>query len=121
MASKHIVVIEKIVVYMDKIAAYVVDMDQAAFLADTKLVEACVFNLLQIGELAGRLDESFRNAHPDIPWQKLRGLRNKIVHDYEGVKLDIIWDIVKNDLGKLHGQLAPLLPLKQINSMMHKH
>jgi uncharacterized protein with HEPN domain len=108
MASKNFVIIEKIVAYMDKLAAYVGDTGQAVFLADTKLVEACVFNLLQIGELAGRLDESFRNARPDIPRQKLCGLRNKIAHDYEGVRLDIIWDIVKHDLGKLRGQLACL-------------
>ncbi|GHU05988.1 antitoxin [Alphaproteobacteria bacterium] len=109
MESKYVVIIEKIVAYMDKIAAYVGDADQAAFLADTKLIEACVFNMLQMGELAGRLDENFRKARPDIPWQKIRGLRNKIAHDYEGVRLDIIWDIVKNDLGRLRGQLAALL------------
>jgi uncharacterized protein with HEPN domain len=112
MIRKQVVIIEKIVAYMEKILTYVGDTDQTTFLADTKLVEACVFNLIQIGELGGRLDESFREAHPDIPWQKIRGLRNKIVHDYEGVRLDIIWDIVRNDLGKLRGQLAALLPLK---------
>jgi uncharacterized protein with HEPN domain len=110
MILKHDIIIEKLVVYMDKIVMYIGDTDQETFLADTKLVEACVFNLLQIGELGGRLDESFREAHPDIPWQKIRGLRNKIVHDYEGVKLDIIWDIVKSDLETLRGQLAALLP-----------
>jgi uncharacterized protein with HEPN domain len=110
MESKNAVIIGKIVAYMDKIATYVGAADQAAFLADTKLIEACVFNLLQMGELAGRLDEGFRNAHPHIPWQKIRGLRNKIAHDYEGVRLDIIWDIVNSDLGKLRGQLAALLP-----------
>jgi uncharacterized protein with HEPN domain len=95
---------------MDKIVAYVGVADQAAFLADTKLIEACVFNMLQMGEPAGRLDEGFRNAHPQIPWQKIRGLRNKLAHDYEGVRLDIIWDIVNNDLGRLRDQLAALLP-----------
>ena len=68
-----------------------------------------MFNLLQMGELAGRLDEGFRNAHSDIPWFKIRGLRNKIAHDYDGVRLEIIWDIVKDDLGVLRGQLADLL------------
>ena len=108
MADKNHIILEKIIGHMDKIALYVGDLDQATFLADSKAVEACVFNLLQMGELAGRLNEGFRNAHADIPWLKIRGLRNKIAHDYEGVSLEIIWDIVKDDLNRLRGQLVSL-------------
>ena len=46
--------------------------------------------------------------YPDIPWNEMRGLRNKIVHDYEGVNLTLIWDIVKDDLPELYGQLEEL-------------
>ena len=109
MADKNHIILEKIVGHVDKIASYSVGLERATFLADTKAVEACVFNLLQMGELAGRLDEGFRSAHADIPWFKIRGLRNKIAHDYEGVRLEIVWDIVKDDLSVLRGQLADLL------------
>jgi len=85
-------------------------MEQSVFLTDTKTVEACVFNLLQMGELTGKIDKEFRDAHPDISWHRIRGLRNKIVHDYEGVSLGIIWDIVKSDLTILREQLISLLP-----------
>ena len=108
MTDKNYIILEKIIRHIDKIVSYVGCLDQATFLSDTKLVEACVFNLLQMGELAGRLDEGFRNVHADIPWFKIRGLRNKIAHDYEGVRLEIIWDIVKDDLSLLRGQLAAL-------------
>ena len=108
MADKNLIIAEKLVGHIDKITLYIDGLERAAFLADTKVVEACVFNLLQMGELAGRLDEGFRNAHADIPWLKIRGLRNKIAHDYEGVRLEIIWDIAKDDLSVLRGQLAAL-------------
>ena len=85
MAEKNLAVVTEIVRRLDKIRAYAGDMNRTEFLGDAKTVEACVFNLLQIGELAGRLDGGFRTANPDIPWQKIRGLRNRIVHGYEGV------------------------------------
>ena len=62
------------------------------------LTEACVFNLSQIGELANRVDTAFAEAHPEIPWRLLYGLRNRIVHDYEGVNLQLIWETLQEDL-----------------------
>ena len=104
MSSKNDILIRKIIAYIDKINAYLVDIDKSAFLADTKLTEACVFNLLQIGELANRFDEDFRQTHKNIPWHKVRGLRNKLAHEYEGVNIGLVWDILKNDLNPLRQQ-----------------
>ena len=108
MANKESIIVNKIIAHISKISGYADGLGQNEFEADSKLVEACVFNLLQIGELAWRLPDEFRNAHPEIPWAQIRGLRHKIVHDYEGVKLEIIWDIVNNDLEPLRRQLASL-------------
>lgn len=72
------------------------------------LVEACVFNLSQIGELANKIDKDFEENNSSIPWRVLYGLRNKIVHDYEGVNLVLIWDIIKEDLPELNTQLVEL-------------
>ena len=57
-----------------------------------------MFNLSQIGELANKLEDDFTGAHPDMPWRALYGLRNRIVHDYEGVKFRLVWDIIREDL-----------------------
>jgi uncharacterized protein with HEPN domain len=108
MAGNDLFIVSKIIAHIDKISAYAGALEKNEFLADSKLVEACVFNLLQMGELAWRLADEFRNAHPEIPWIKIRGLRHRIVHDYEGVDLEIIWDIVNIDLEPLRGQLALL-------------
>ena len=72
-------------------------------------MEACVFNLSQIGELANKIDKDFEENNPSIPWRVMYGLRNKIVHDYEGVNLVLIWDIVKEDLPELNNQLEELI------------
>ena len=109
MADRESFLIKKIIKHIDKIDEYACNVEQSVFLADTKIVEACIFNLLQMGELTGKIDKKFKDVHSDIPWNKIRGLRNRIVHDYEGVRLEIIWDIVKNDLLILREQLIKLV------------
>ena len=72
------------------------------------LIEACVFNLSQLGELANKIDEEYEKAHSDIPWRQIYGLRNRIIHDYEGINLKLIWEIIKDDLPDLVTQLLSL-------------
>ena len=84
------------------------DTEYDYFINNSILVEACVFNLSQIGELANKIESEFEKNNPEIPWRVMYGLRNKIVHDYEGVNLVLIWDIVKEDLPLLDAQLKKL-------------
>jgi len=105
MDNKNTIIVMKVIAYIDKITSYIADIDKSTFLSDTKLIEACVFNLLQIGELSNRVSEEFQQKHNSIPWHKMRGLRNRLVHDYEGVNLELVWDVVKGDLGVLRTQL----------------
>ena len=67
-----------------------------------------MFNLSQIGELANKIDKDFEDNHSSIRWRVTNGLSNKIVHDYEGVNLVLIWDIVTEDLPELNAQLEDL-------------
>jgi hypothetical protein len=70
------------------------------------LVEATVFNLMQIGELAkGSLSDEAKAQIKTIPWPQLYGMRNRIVHGYSGVNLSIVWDTVSADIPKLHQEL----------------
>lgn len=70
-----------------------------------KLVEACVFNLSQLGELCRIVDGSFAQEHSEIPWREMYGLRNCIVHDYEGVNLRLVWEIISSDIPELRAAL----------------
>lgn len=105
---KHEIVVQKLITHTRKILGYCDGVSYAQFSADSKLVEACVFNLSQMGELSNRIDATFAQAHPEIPWRQIYGLRNRLVHDYEGVNLTLIWEIIHDDLPPLLKQLKNL-------------
>ena len=72
------------------------------FMANRQLQEACIFNVLQVGELAARIIElGLDREHPQIMWRQMRGMRNRIVHDYDGIRLGIVWDTIQNDFPDL--------------------
>ncbi|NLM28599.1 MAG: DUF86 domain-containing protein [Clostridiaceae bacterium] len=101
--------------HIEKIMRYVQDTDYKSFENNKMMVEACVFNLSQIGELVNKLSAEFINMHADIPWNKIRGLRNRIIHDYEGINLKLIWEIITADLDKLKKQFIGLIAEKESN------
>lgn len=81
---------------------YCSGVTRESFLENRMLQEACVFNVLQIGELAARaIEYGIDREHPDIPWRQMRGMRNRIVHDYEGVRLDVVWETIQDDFPQL--------------------
>ncbi|MBV9774712.1 MAG: DUF86 domain-containing protein [Gemmatimonadetes bacterium] len=63
-----------------------------------------------IGEAASRVSQPFRDAHPEIPWRAIIGMRNRLVHDYRGIDLSRVWDIVQRDLPPLIDALDRLIP-----------
>jgi uncharacterized protein with HEPN domain len=83
---------------VEKIERYTESITQDSFERDEKTTDAVVRNIEIIGEAAARLPESFKNRHSEIEWVKIIGLRNRIVHEYFGVDLQIIWHILKKDL-----------------------
>jgi uncharacterized protein with HEPN domain len=78
-------------------------------LTDDKTIDAVVRNFEIIGEASLRIDEDFRLENPQIEWKKLRGFRNRIVHDYFGIDYEIVWSILSEDLEELIFQLEQLL------------
>ena len=101
MKDREKVILEKIKVYAEQAIRFKGEMDFSAFSEDEKTIAACVFNLSQIGELAGRLDDEFLKENDLIPWRKIRGMRNRIAHDYEGIQLNIVWDVLVDFLPEL--------------------
>lgn len=99
------IILSKMLGYTEKILRYCREMDYQAFIGNEMAVEACVFNLSQIGELANKAEQGFRESHPKIMWKELYGLRNCIVHDYEGVNLKLVWQIISEDVPELQRYL----------------
>lgn len=93
-----------------QIKTYTTGMTEDSFSQDRKTQDAVVRNLEIIGEASNRLSEEFRLQHPEIPWQLIRGLRNRIVHAYFGVDIQLIWEVVVDDLPPLKDRLKGLFP-----------
>ena len=102
------IIIGKMITYCEKLISYCDGYVYDTFTEDIKLVEACVFNLSQLGELCHAIDDNFTRLHSEIPWKEMYGLRNRIVHDYEGVNLKLVWEIISGDIPALKDLLAKL-------------
>ncbi len=111
MDEKNKAVLKKLLQHTRSILVYCQDCKtREEFEENPMRVEATVFNLMQIGELARHsLDDSFKRDNPSIPWQQLYGMRNRIVHRYSGVNMQIVWDTVYYDLPVLHEELKRIL------------
>jgi uncharacterized protein with HEPN domain len=78
---------------IQKIVRYTSQLDHHAFLTDELVIDDVARNLEIMGEAARQLPEEFKRVHRHIPWTQIAGLRNRIVHDYFGLDLEIIWEI----------------------------
>lgn len=68
-----------------------------------------MYNLIILGEAANRIPVEFQESHPEIPWSSIVGTRNVVVHGYDQVKLQIVWDIINKNLEKLRIQIEALI------------
>jgi uncharacterized protein with HEPN domain len=79
------------------------------FIKNEILKRACSRSLEIIGEAVKNLSPDFKRQHKEIEWKKLSGLRDKMIHGYFGVNWDIVWDVMKNQIPKLKGQIENIL------------
>jgi uncharacterized protein with HEPN domain len=84
-----------------KIKKYTAGLNFESFSEDEKTIDAVVRNFEVIGEAANRIDENYRISNPQIEWVRIRGFRNRIVHEYFGIDLSIVWEIIQSYLEKL--------------------
>jgi len=82
---------------------------EARFRSDARTQDAIIRNLQVMGEAVKKLSAETREAHPDIPWKDIAGMRDRVVHDYFGVSLDIVWDVVVNHVPPLLEKLRHAL------------
>jgi len=92
-----------------RIEQYTVD-GRDAFFADTKTQDAVVRNLQTLAESSRRLSAAVKAKRPEVDWRSIAGFRNVAVHDYLGIDLDRIWDIVERDLPILRNAIEAITP-----------
>lgn len=92
-----------------RIASYTITMTYDAFMMDTKTQDAVVRNLEIIGEAAKNISDEVRAKYPQIPWKGMAGTRDRLIHHYFGVNLDIVWQIVTDELPLIVEPLEKIL------------
>ena len=90
--------------------AYVAGMTRQGFLQDTQVQDSVIRRLGIIGEAAGRISPDFRDAQPEIQWSEIRGMRNRVIHGYGDVDMDVVWDTVERDIPHLIQIIESLAP-----------
>ncbi|MCF8408234.1 MAG: DUF86 domain-containing protein [Crocinitomicaceae bacterium] len=105
----NLLLLEDMLQSAHKIKLYTKDFNFNMFLHDDKTIDAVVRNFEIIGEAANRISPDFRNSNPEIEWTRIRGFRNRIVHDYFGIDYEIVWDIIETYLDELISWLENLI------------
>ncbi len=79
---------------------------------DEMRLSAILYQIAVMGEATKRLSSEFRQQHSSIPWKEMAGIRDKLIHKYDNVKLDVVWNVIKKEIPVLQEQLEPLLSEK---------
>jgi uncharacterized protein with HEPN domain len=93
----------------ERALAYVEGITFEQFAADPRTVDAVSYAIVVIGEAANALKDVGPTLATEIPWADLRGMRNKVAHEYFGVDVRVLWQTVREDLPVLLGALRPLV------------
>ena len=109
MNSRDRIIIQKIIGYIDDVEKYVEGIEARDFLDDKKTITACAFTVSQIGELVKEITDETIDKYPNIPWNSIKGMRNRIVHDYENVDLSVLWGTIKESLPELKNELKDII------------
>jgi uncharacterized protein with HEPN domain len=86
-----------------------VGLSYDAFAADETLRRAFVRSLEIIGEAAKKVPDEFRATHPTVEWRAMAGMRDRLIHNYFGVDLELVWDVVQRRVPELRAQIAAIL------------
>ncbi|MCX9084965.1 MAG: DUF86 domain-containing protein [Candidatus Methanoperedens sp.] len=94
---------------IEKVERFTQGMDLEEFVEDEKTVFAVVRALEIIGEAAKKIPVQVRDRYQDVPWQEMAGIRDKLIHEYFGVKLEVVWNTVEKDLPELKIFIAEMI------------
>ncbi len=94
-----------------RIGDYVAGLTSHEFMEDKRTQDAVGRNLEVMGEATKNLSKRLRDAHPNVPWKDMAGVRDKVIHHYFGINLEIVWEIAKGEspellrqIGAIHGE-----------------
>ena len=86
---------------MEFIVSHISTVTKEEFYNNDILLDSMMFRMIQISENCKRLTDEYKSSRPEVPWSSMSGMRNRIVHDYGSVDLEIIYDTLKDDIPEL--------------------
>jgi len=93
--------------------SFIAGVDQETFLASRLHQNAVIRSLEVIGEAAGKVSSATRAAHPEIPWRDITAMRNRLIHGYGDVRLDLVWMVARDRIEPLIRELQRLVPSEE--------
>jgi len=109
MKKDPLVYIDDIRDSIEAINKYSASLTKQDFLNSTEKQDAVYRRLEIIGEAANRLPEEFLKQYPKIPWHKIIGMRNVLIHEYDSIDLDLVWETIQKDIPKLEEYIQSIL------------
>jgi len=101
--------IQDILSSLEEVEDFTEGLNFEDFLRDRKTINAVIRSLEIIGEAAKKIPEDLRNGHPEMPWKRMTGMRDKLIHEYHGVDLEIVWAVIKEELPPLKPMIEKVL------------
>lgn len=94
---------------INDIENFIKGMNFNDFKNDRKTINAVIRSIEVIGEASKKIPKSIKERHPDIPWKKIAGMRDKLIHEYFGIDLEILWKVAKEEIKKLEPGIKQIL------------
>jgi uncharacterized protein with HEPN domain len=94
---------------IEQLEDYTFDVLESEFMESLETQDAVLRRLEVIGEAVKNIPDEFKKNHPNIPWRKIAGMRDTVIHEYFNVDLPLVWSTVKEDIPKLREQVKELL------------
>ncbi len=101
-------IIEDILLCIDHIQSYTSGLSFEQFSTHYMTVEACLYNIQVIGEAVTIFPKNIKEENPDIKWAAIKGMRNRLIHEYFGTDLQLVWNVITDELPELKNRLTVL-------------
>ncbi len=102
---KPSVIVSDILKCIDHIQLHTANLGFAEFSGNFMIAEACLYNIQIIGEAVSRLPDDIKETEKEIPWQLIKGMRNRLIHEYFGTDLQLVWNVITNELPSFSDEL----------------
>ena len=108
--NRYLVYLLDIFEFASAIIKNIKDIKNEDFKQDRKTQDAILYEIAVLGEAVKKLSPEFRKQHPSIPWKQIAGMRDKLIHEYRRLNIDMVWQVTQTNIPELLNYIKPLLP-----------